>query len=181
MIIHHVNLKEDPPQKNLRSSGRALRSRQLPCGTKVSAWLAFEHRHTSTLRRDVSIIADAEFCLANDALALGLVWNTWTDCGRKKAAHGLHLLSWLYQAVISAEISVHINCCTLTPNLCMSEMQSKRSYSDSTRWITALRAARAGLWFTGLILVLAYDSILISIGWPWHGPLIWSFPWEYRH
>ena len=20
----------------------------------------------------------------------------------------------------------------------------------------------------------------ISIGWPWHGPLIWSFPWKYR-
>ena len=41
-------------------------------------------------------------------------------------------------------------------------MQSKRSYSDSTRWITALRAARVGLWFTGLILVLAYDSILLK-------------------
>ena len=23
-------------------------------------------------------------------------------------------------------------------------------------------------------------SDLVSIGWPWHGPLIWSFPWKYR-
>ena len=31
--------------------------------------------------------------------------------------------------------------------------------------ITALRAARVGLWVTGLILVLAYDSILLTTPW----------------
>ena len=72
-----VNLKEDSPQKicealsvwfirvNCRGkSGQACRYQRVGLN-------GVRARHTSSLRRDVSIIADAEFCLANYALALG--------------------------------------------------------------------------------------------------------------
>ena len=69
MTINHDNLKEDSPQKICEALA--------VCFVRVRyqsvSMIGVEHRHTSTLRRDVSIIADAHFCLANDALALGLV------------------------------------------------------------------------------------------------------------
>ena len=59
MIINHVNLKEDSPQK--------------VCEALAVCFVRVNCRAVPKCQRDWRIIADAEFCLANDALALGLV------------------------------------------------------------------------------------------------------------
>ena len=73
------------------------------------------------VRRDVSFIAGAEFCLANTPLHWGLNARL-KDMNRTEFER-----AQIYKAVISAEVLVHISCCNLTRNLCMSEMQTKRS------------------------------------------------------
>ena len=127
--------------ENLRSSGRVLRSRHVNCrGKSRQAYRyqsvslnesngveqLFEHRPTSTLRREVSIIADAEFCLANGALALR-PWFSFEihEENRKSPILEGRDLSWSLD---------HASCCTLRvwPRICACQ-NSKCNQSARTR------------------------------------------------
>ena len=118
--------------ENLRSSGRVLCSRQLPW----EEWAGISVPKCQLEWRSSTVALPLSDETSASSLMLNFVWQMtplhWGLDARLKNMNRTER-DQFYKAVISAEVSVHISCCTLTPNLCMSEMQSKCSYSNSTR------------------------------------------------